>query len=167
MKKILGISILSVLVLSLFAVPALVSAKTCSEQCGEIYKGDSGLISACQAGCTNQGTACFTTCGTTYPSSGPSLDACKKGCSLGAAPITASTDIEALVTAVARWISIVVSVIAVIFITLGGVGYITAGGDAEKATGARQKIVYGLVGLAIAALAWGAEALVRSFLALK
>jgi len=167
MKKILGISILSVFALSLFAMPALVSAATCAQQCDQIYGAGSTAAIACQTGCTNQGTACYTTCQTTYPTGGPTLDACKKGCFLTAAPITASTDIEALVTAVARWISIVVSVIAVIFIILGGVSYITAGGDAEKATGARQKVVYGLIGLAIAALAWGAEALVRSFLALK
>ena len=174
MKKILGISILSVLVLSFFAVPAGVSAKTCQEQCA-----DSGLLGtnleACKAGCSWQGSACYTNCDTSYPSANKPTenDACRKGCGLKStgtdptSPINDVAEIEGLVRWVARWIAIMVSVIAVIFIILGGVAYITAGGDAEKAKGARQKVVYGLIGLAIAALAWGAESIVRSVLSPK
>jgi len=49
---------------------------------------------------------------------------------------------------------------------LGGFNYVASGGDSEKAGKARQQIIYGLIGLAIVILAWGAEALVRSFLKL-
>jgi len=136
MKKFLGISILSVLVLSFFAVPALVSARCPETPCPP----GSGQLCNLAGECVAAGSE---------------------------SPIKNVTDIDALVRAVARWIAIVVSVIAVIFIILGGVSYITAGGDEEKAKGARQKIVYGLVGLAIAALAWGAESIVRSALSLK
>lgn len=52
------------------------------------------------------------------------------------------------------------------FIVLGGASYITSGGNAEKAKEAQNKIIYGLIGLGVAALAWGAEALVRSVLRL-
>ncbi|MFH1392676.1 MAG: hypothetical protein ABIG90_03380 [bacterium] len=145
MKKILILSMLSVFIMSLFAVPALVSAGACN------------FTDPLQPTCPS-GYFCDSVTNPTTPE-------CKL---VGtASPITNISGVDALVRAVARWISIVVSVIAVIFIVLGGASYITAGGDAEKAGAARQKIVYGLVGLAIAALAWGAEAIVRSVLSLK
>lgn len=125
--------------------------KTCQEKC--CVRGEQNL---CNASCDiyfavpDDQTKCKTACGNLSSS----------------AIITKSTEVESLITAIARWIAILISVVAVIFITLGGVSYVTAGGDAEKAKGARNKIMYGLVGLGVAALAWGAEALVRSVLKL-
>lgn len=168
MKKILSITsltILSVFALSIFAMPAMVSAADCDAQCAQIYEGQQDKIDDCEKGCDWQSQSdCTGTCRTSTAIEDET--ACQKGCSLGASPITKISDIENLITAVARWISVIVSVIAVIFIILGGASYITAGGDEDKAGAAKQKIVYGLIGLAIAAVAWGAEALVRSFLKL-
>jgi|SRR3989338_3105474 len=50
-------------------------------------------------------------------------------------------------------ISIIVGVVAVIMIIFGGFKYITSGGTAEKVTGAKNTILYGLIGLIIVALA--------------
>ena len=50
-------------------------------------------------------------------------------------------------------ISIVVGVVAVIMIIFGGFKYITSGGAAEKVTGAKNTILYGIIGLVIVALA--------------
>lgn len=50
-------------------------------------------------------------------------------------------------------ISIVIGVIAVIMIIFGGFRYMTSGGDATKVTGAKNTILYALIGLIVVALA--------------
>ena len=47
----------------------------------------------------------------------------------------------------------IAGLICAIFIVVGGVQYITAAGDAEKAKSARNTIVYALVGLLVTAIA--------------
>jgi hypothetical protein len=54
---------------------------------------------------------------------------------------------------------------ATISIIIAGVGYITAGGDAQKAASARRRIVNSLVGLAIVFVASGFVAFVGNRLA--
>lgn len=49
--------------------------------------------------------------------------------------------------------SVVVGVVAVIMIIIGGFKYITSGGDATKVSGAKNTILYGLIGLVVVALA--------------
>jgi len=49
--------------------------------------------------------------------------------------------------------SVIVGVVAVIMIIVGGFRYITSGGTPEKVTGAKNTILYGLIGLIIVALA--------------
>ncbi len=56
-------------------------------------------------------------------------------------------------TTVINIISILVGVVAVIMIIFGGFKYITSSGDAEKVKGAKNTILYGLIGLIIVALA--------------
>ena len=50
-------------------------------------------------------------------------------------------------------ISIFVGVVAVIMIIFGGFKYITSSGEAEKVKGAKNTILYGIIGLIIVALA--------------
>jgi hypothetical protein len=50
-------------------------------------------------------------------------------------------------------ISVIVGVIAVIMIIYGGFRYITSGGKPESVKGARDTILYGIIGLIIVALA--------------
>lgn len=45
--------------------------------------------------------------------------------------------------------------IAVILIVIGGVTYMTAGGEEEKIATAKKRVIWGLVGALIIALAWG------------
>ena len=49
-------------------------------------------------------------------------------------------------------LSIVVGIIAVIFIIVGGLKFITAGGDPSSIASARNSILYSLVGLVVVAL---------------
>ena len=52
-----------------------------------------------------------------------------------------------------RIISVVVGVISVIMIIVGGLKYITSGGDASNTASAKNTILYAIVGLVIVALA--------------
>lgn len=50
-------------------------------------------------------------------------------------------------------ISAVVGVVAVIMIIVGGFKYITSGGDSNNVSGAKNTIIYAIIGLVIVALA--------------
>lgn len=49
--------------------------------------------------------------------------------------------------------SLVVGIISVIMIIIGGLKYITSGGDSGNVTGAKNTILYAIVGLVVVALA--------------
>ena len=49
--------------------------------------------------------------------------------------------------------SLVVGVVAVIMIVVGGLKYITSGGDSSNVTGAKNTILYAVIGLVVVALA--------------
>ena len=66
---------------------------------------------------------------------------------------TAGTDVDNLVTSVINIISLVVGVVAVIMIIIGGLRYITSGGESGSVTGAKNTIMYAIVGLIVVALA--------------
>jgi len=65
----------------------------------------------------------------------------------------AVSDFQDTLAKIINIISIIVGVVAVIMIIFGGFKYITSGGTAEKVTGAKNTILYGLIGLIIVALA--------------
>ena len=50
-------------------------------------------------------------------------------------------------------ISVIIGIVAVIMIIFGGFRYITSGGAADKVTGAKNTILYAIIGLIIVALA--------------
>lgn len=62
-------------------------------------------------------------------------------------------DLNKLITNIVNIFSIVVGVIAVIMIIIGGFRYITSGGDSSNVTGAKNTIMYAIIGLVIVALA--------------
>jgi len=51
------------------------------------------------------------------------------------------------------WILILAGAIAVVYLVYGGILYITAGGDAEKATKGRTAVVNAIIGIVIILLA--------------
>ncbi len=57
------------------------------------------------------------------------------------------------VDSVITFLTIIVLVVAGVFFVLAGFGYMTSGGDPEKVTAAKHKLVYAAIGLAIALLA--------------
>lgn len=58
-----------------------------------------------------------------------------------------------IISRVLTWLLILAGAIAVIYLIYGGLLYITAGGDAEKATKGRTALINAIIGIIIIALA--------------
>ena len=65
----------------------------------------------------------------------------------------ANTKISNFIRRVVNLLSAVVGVVAVIMIIVGGLRYITSGGNDTSVTGAKNTILYAIIGLIIVALA--------------
>ncbi|MDB5186480.1 MAG: rane protein [Candidatus Saccharibacteria bacterium] len=65
----------------------------------------------------------------------------------------ATSRVNGIVTTIINIFSVVVGIIAVIMIIIGGLKYITSGGDSGNVTGAKNTILYAIIGLVIVALA--------------
>lgn len=63
-------------------------------------------------------------------------------------------DLEGTVTNIINVILYVVGILAVVMIVIGGVQYTTSGGDQAAVTKAKNTILYGIVGLVVAILAY-------------
>lgn len=61
--------------------------------------------------------------------------------------------VNSLITNIINIFSVIVGIIAVIMIIIGGLKYITSGGDSGNVTGAKNTILYAIIGLIIVALA--------------
>lgn len=57
-----------------------------------------------------------------------------------------------LITNIINVFSLIVGIVAVIMIIIGGFRYITSGGDSGNVTGAKNTILYAIIGLVIVAL---------------
>ena len=67
---------------------------------------------------------------------------------------TAAQDkLNSLIKTIVNLFSVIVGVISVIMIIVGGLKYITSGGEASNISGAKNTIIYAIVGLVIVALA--------------
>ena len=62
-------------------------------------------------------------------------------------------DITAILDKVATWCYLIGVAIALIVIIVGGIGYMTAGGNEDRQASAKKTIITGLVGTAIIVLA--------------
>ena len=69
-----------------------------------------------------------------------------------------------IITAIATWVLGFVAIIAVIIIIIGGFQYMAAGGAEEATAAAKNRIVYGVIGLVIVVAAWIIVRLVASFI---
>jgi len=81
-----------------------------------------------------------------------------------ATPITTLDDILSLIGTVGDWISAIVLALAIIFILVSAFQFLTAAGNPEKISSARNMLIYALVAVAIAAVAWGLPDLVQSLI---
>jgi len=70
-----------------------------------------------------------------------------------------------IIRGVVRWIYVIFFIIAVLFIIFAAFTYLTAGGDPEKTTKAKNQLIYAAVAIAVALLALGFQSIVSNFLA--
>lgn len=75
------------------------------------------------------------------------------GESCAAVAQSSESGLNDLITNVVNIFSAVVGIVAVIMIIFGGFRYITSGGDSNNVSGAKNTILYAIVGLIIVALA--------------
>ena len=64
------------------------------------------------------------------------------------------SNISVSVTSIINTVLYVVGLLAVVMVIIGGVKYTTSGGDQAQVTSAKNTILYGIVGLVIAVLAY-------------
>jgi hypothetical protein len=65
----------------------------------------------------------------------------------------ASTKINDIVHTIVNFLSAIVGIVAVIMIIVGGLRYVTSGGNDTSVTAAKNTILYAIIGLVIVALA--------------
>lgn len=76
-------------------------------------------------------------------------------------------DLGFLIGAILGFLLIVAAILAFIYLILGGIQWITSGGDKSQLEAARNKITSAIVGLIVVASAWAIMALVQTFLGLN
>ena len=69
------------------------------------------------------------------------------------ADVDASERVNQMIRLVINIFSLIVGVISVIMIIIGGLKYITSGGDSGNVSGAKNTILYAVIGLIVVALA--------------
>ncbi len=74
-------------------------------------------------------------------------------CAPGGGAGSAGTRVNEIIHLVINIFSLVVGVVSVIMIIIGGLKYITSGGDSGNITGAKNTILYAIIGLVVVALA--------------
>ena len=67
--------------------------------------------------------------------------------------VNAGDKVDSIIKLVINIFSLLVGVVAVIMIMVGGLKYVTSGGDSGNVTGAKNTILYAIVGLVVVALA--------------
>lgn len=85
------------------------------------------------------------------------ITSCLQGGAESTDPDSANTDASESVNRIIRLtiniFSLIVGVISVIMIIIGGLKYITSGGDSGNVSGAKNTILYAVIGLVVVALA--------------
>ena len=86
----------------------------------------------------------------------PSLSSVANGgaCTGGTSSTAGANDkINNLVKTVINIFSLIVGIVSVIMIIFGGLKYITSGGESSNVSGAKNTIIYAIIGLVVVALA--------------
>lgn len=85
---------------------------------------------------------------------------------LGSSPTQGGTAVGALIGTIIGGIIIIAFLLAFLFLLIGGISWITAGGDKNQLESARNKIIHAIVGLIIVASVWAVMTLIAPFLGL-
>ena len=84
--------------------------------------------------------------------SGANFDVTSNTAGACASTSTATDSINNLIHTVINILSVIVGVVAVVMIIIGGLRYVTSGGNDTSVTGAKNTILYAVIGLVIVAL---------------
>jgi len=79
-------------------------------------------------------------------------------------PVTTLQNIVDIMDKVGKWIFAIVFALAIIFILVAAFQFLTAAGSPERIASARQMLVFALVAVAVAVVAWGLPTLVKTLL---
>lgn len=82
-------------------------------------------------------------------------------------PTTTNIDIWTMLKKAAKWLLNIVIFVGVIIIVYAGFTYVTAAGDSEKTKKALNMIIYALLGIAIALLAYWLVNVVLGFIGIS
>ena len=74
------------------------------------------------------------------------------------------TDVGQLISAIVGTLLIVAALLAFLYLIMGGIQWITSGGDKAGMETARNRITHAIVGLIIVGAAWAIMLLVQNFL---
>lgn len=95
------------------------------------------------------------TMGLSSTTAGAQVDEINKGIkAVGGSNSSATLQVDEIVLAVVNWLLFAVGVISVIMLIVGGIKYATSAGDSNKVTSAKNTIMYAIIGLAVAVLAF-------------
>ncbi len=72
--------------------------------------------------------------------------------------------VEALIGKIVNWISGLFFVVAIVYIIYAAFLFLTSGGDTEKVTTAKNQLLYSIIAIAVALLAFSMKTIVRNFL---
>src|SRR3989344_3472828 len=76
--------------------------------------------------------------------------------------ITSAGGFVAAIEVLTDWLFVILTVVAVIFIVLAGLQFITGGGDPAALSAARTKLIWAAVGILVALLARGLPAAIQN-----
>jgi len=110
--------------LSLLAVPVVATAPVYASDIGDCVSQGSGLDGNISSG----------------------------ACTPDTSAADGNTDLSNTFKFIINVFSVIVGVVAVIMIIWGGFKYITSGGDSNKVSGAKNTIIYAIIGLIVVAL---------------
>ncbi|MDP2735294.1 MAG: hypothetical protein Q8P12_03740 [bacterium] len=120
--------------------------------------GDTNDVCTATDTCTAQGAVCtggFCVLESTLPPGGFRLGTDSEVPQSGA-------DILSRISLIANWVFAIFLAISLIYILLGAFQFVTAGADPARISQAREKLIYAMVGIAIALLAAGFPAIIRT-----
>lgn len=80
------------------------------------------------------------------------------------APISSTTELEAIINTIINWVFFIFIAIAVVMIILAGLQFVTAGGDPTAVSQARTKLIWAAVGIGVALAANGFRPVVSDLL---
>lgn len=75
------------------------------------------------------------------------------GCGTSTSQTQDNSAISNVLLAVVNILSVIIGIVAVIMILVGGFRFITSGGESSKVAGAKNAIIYAVIGIVIVALA--------------